>query len=100
MPQDTRPLGQTGLQVTNLCIGTASLGDMPETFDYSVPEDRALATLRAAFDATMKDPGFLADAEHQHLTVHPTAGPAAEKVVAHIGTAKPEIIALAKRVTD
>ncbi len=46
-----RRLGQTGLHVTPLCIGTASLGDMPETFDYSVPEERALATLRAFWDS-------------------------------------------------
>ena len=44
-----RPLGPTGLQVTPLCIGCAPLGDMPDTFAYSVPEDQALATLRAAF---------------------------------------------------
>jgi D-threo-aldose 1-dehydrogenase len=35
--------------VTPVCLGCAPLGDMPKTFDYSVPEDRALATLRAAF---------------------------------------------------
>jgi len=36
--------------VTPICIGTAALGNMPETFDYSVSEDLALATLRAFFD--------------------------------------------------
>jgi D-threo-aldose 1-dehydrogenase len=44
-----RPFGQTGLQVTPICVGYAPLGDMVETFAYSVPEDRALATVRAAF---------------------------------------------------
>jgi D-threo-aldose 1-dehydrogenase len=44
-----RPLGPTGLHVTPLCVGCAPLGDMPDTFAYSVPEDQALATLRAAF---------------------------------------------------
>jgi D-threo-aldose 1-dehydrogenase len=43
------PFGQTDLRVTPLCVGCAPLGDMPETFAYSVPEDSALATLRAAF---------------------------------------------------
>jgi D-threo-aldose 1-dehydrogenase len=43
------PFGPTDLRVTPLCVGCASLGDMPETFAYSVPEDSALATLRAAF---------------------------------------------------
>jgi len=44
-----RPLGGTGLLVTPLCVGGAPLGDMPETFAYSAPEDQALATIRAAF---------------------------------------------------
>src|SRR6266566_1203617 len=44
-----RPLGSTGLQVTPICIGTAPLGSMPKTFAYEVPEERALATLRAFF---------------------------------------------------
>jgi D-threo-aldose 1-dehydrogenase len=39
----------SGLPVTPLGIGAAALGNMPETFDYSVAEDLALATLRAAF---------------------------------------------------
>jgi D-threo-aldose 1-dehydrogenase len=44
-----RPLGSTGLQVTPICIGTAPLGSMPETFEYEVPEERALTTIRAFF---------------------------------------------------
>ena len=48
-PLSLRPLGDTGLQVTPLCVGGAPLGDMPETFAYSAPEDHALATVRAAF---------------------------------------------------
>lgn len=48
-PLALRPLGNTGLRVTPLCIGGAPLGDMPETFAYSAPEDAALATIRAAF---------------------------------------------------
>lgn len=44
-----RPLGKTGLMVTTLCVGCAELGNMPETFAYSVAEDEALATIRAVF---------------------------------------------------
>src|SRR5436853_1364800 len=44
-----RPLGSTGLQVTPICIGAAPLGNMPETFAYEVPEERALTTVRAFF---------------------------------------------------
>ena len=45
-----RALGSTGLLVHPLCIGCAELGDMPETFAYSVLEEQALATIRAFFD--------------------------------------------------
>ncbi len=44
-----RVLGRTGLEVSVVCAGCAPLGDMPETFGYSVPEEQALATLRAIF---------------------------------------------------
>jgi D-threo-aldose 1-dehydrogenase len=46
-----RDLGSTGLQVTRLAVGCAEIGNMPETFEYGVPEDRALDTLRAAFSS-------------------------------------------------
>src|SRR6266702_416619 len=48
-PLAPRPLCSTGLHVTPSCIGTAPLGNMPETFAYSVGEERALATIRAFF---------------------------------------------------
>lgn len=43
-----RPFGRTGLLVTPVAVGGAPLGDMPETFAFSVGDDRALATIRAA----------------------------------------------------
>jgi D-threo-aldose 1-dehydrogenase len=48
-PPALRPLGSTGLQVTSICIGSAPLGNMLETFTYEVPGERALATIRAFF---------------------------------------------------
>lgn len=44
-----RPLGTTGMMVTALCVGTAPLGDMPDVFAFSVGDERALTTIRAAF---------------------------------------------------
>ncbi len=44
-----RVLGRTGLEVSVVCAGCAPLGDMPETFGYSVPEEQALATFRTIF---------------------------------------------------
>jgi len=43
-------LGKTGIEVTNICFGTSSLGDMPGTYGYAVDEERARATIRAIFD--------------------------------------------------
>ena len=44
-----RPLGATGLEVTEVCVGCAELGDMPETFAYGVAEAQALETIHAIF---------------------------------------------------
>jgi D-threo-aldose 1-dehydrogenase len=52
-PSSRRTLGGTGLSVSPICVGCAPLGDMPETFDYSVSEGRALDTLRAVFESPL-----------------------------------------------
>jgi tripartite-type tricarboxylate transporter receptor subunit TctC len=46
------------------------------------PKDQAI--LRAAFDATMKDPDFLADAKKLRLPIEPISGGAAQKMVEEI----------------
>src|SRR5918993_2159377 len=46
-----RPLGNTGLLVSPLCFGCAPLGDMPETFGFSVAKERAHETLRTAIES-------------------------------------------------
>lgn len=43
-----RPFGPTGIMVPPLCMGCAPLGDMPRIFNYSVPVERAIATIHAA----------------------------------------------------
>ncbi len=47
---EKRPVGKTGLQVTAIGVGTAPLGDMTDDFSYTVPEERALDTVRAWLD--------------------------------------------------
>jgi tripartite-type tricarboxylate transporter receptor subunit TctC len=56
-----------------------------------VPADR-LNALRRAFDATMKDPDFLAEAEKFRLTVGPMTGEEVQKLVAEITDLPPAII--------
>ncbi|ABG05916.1 aldo/keto reductase [Rubrobacter xylanophilus DSM 9941] len=48
-PASRRPLGRTGLMVSPVCVGCAPLGNMPETFEYSVSEERARETLLEVF---------------------------------------------------
>ena len=48
-----RPFGQTGMMVPPLCLGCAPLSSLPQAFNYAVPEERALATIRAAFTGPM-----------------------------------------------
>ncbi|MBA2363693.1 MAG: aldo/keto reductase [Chloroflexia bacterium] len=47
-PALKRVLEPTGLTVSPLCLGCAPLGDMADTFGYSVPDAQALETFRAA----------------------------------------------------
>lgn len=70
----------------------------PYIVSKSIPKDR-LQALRDAFDATIKDPAFLADAEKQKLIViAPMAGAAAEDYVAKVYRASPNVVAEAKKV--
>lgn len=39
-------LGKTDLVVPALCFGTSGLGDMPGTYGYSTPEERAFETIK------------------------------------------------------
>ncbi|MFW2588759.1 aldo/keto reductase [Sagittula sp. SSi028] len=48
---DRKALGRTSLSVTPVCFGGAPLADMPDTFGYSVSEQRARDTINAIFDS-------------------------------------------------
>ena len=64
----------------------------------AVPADR-LRLLRDGFDATMKDPAFLAEAEKQKLLVSPMSGGAAEAAVRELVKAPAASVAEAKRIS-
>lgn len=56
MPQDLlarRRLGPIDVEVPAISIGCAPLGNMPDTFAYSVADDIALATIRAALESPL-----------------------------------------------
>ena len=59
-----------------------------------LPQER-LDALRQAFDDTMTDPQFLADARRMDIDVRPTTGPEADALIAQIYATPPEIIKVA-----
>lgn len=66
----------------------------------NVPEDRVKA-LRAAFDKTMKDPAFLADAKKIDLEIDPVSGAEMQRIVANIvATPKPIVSKLGKIIAS
>ena len=68
--------------VVDLIIAGAYLGT-PLAFGGGVPADR-VAAVRAAFDATMKDAEFLAEAEKLKIEVSPVPGAELEAIVARV----------------
>lgn len=59
-----------------------------------LPPER-LQTLRAAFDATMKDPQFLAEAKRLNLEVRPVSGGDVEKLIKELYATPPDVVKLA-----
>ncbi len=59
-----------------------------------IPADR-LAALRSAFEATTKDPAFLADAKRQDLEVRPVNGAEAQALIKEIYATPPALVKLA-----
>jgi hypothetical protein len=59
-----------------------------------VPADRA-AALRTAFDATMKDPAFLAEAQRMSLEVRPLDGAGVDALVREIYATPKDVVELA-----
>ena len=71
----------------------------PYIVSPKVPADR-IAALRVAFDATVKDKGYLAEAAKAMMPVFPISGEEAEKIAARVYSVKPELIAKAKKAIE
>jgi tripartite-type tricarboxylate transporter receptor subunit TctC len=84
-------------EIFNLLTASAIVG-RPYIAPKGVPADR-LAALRAAFDATMKDPEFLADSEKQHLAVTPMTGAEVETFIKELYRTPPDIVAAAREIS-
>lgn len=84
-------------QVLTLVLAPQAMA-RPYAAPPGIPADRA-AALRAAFDATMTDKQFLADADKLHLDVGPTRGADLEKLVAQLYATPKDIVEKTKHAT-
>jgi tripartite-type tricarboxylate transporter receptor subunit TctC len=82
--------------IIRLLTASAELG-RPFIVSSAVPAERT-KILRDAFDATMKDPAFLADAAKLRLPVAPKNAAAAQKIVADIYAAPDDIVEAARQI--
>lgn len=64
----------------------------PFVLPPGMPPDR-VAALRAAFDATMRDPDFLADAKAQGAHIDPVGGEAINALLDRVYSAPPDVVA-------
>jgi tripartite-type tricarboxylate transporter receptor subunit TctC len=85
----------TDRQVVKLITGTQSMA-RPFMTPPDIPEDRK-AALRRAFDQTMTDPEFIADAAKAKLDLSPMSGVAIEALVAEIFATPSDIVQRAAR---
>ena len=85
-------------QVVELIISGTYLGT-PLAFGGGAPADRVKA-VRAAFDATMKDEAFLADAGKLKVEVDPVSADALKRVVDRVLSSTKEIVARARPILE
>jgi hypothetical protein len=71
----------------------------PFIMSRQVPAER-LAILRKAFSDTMRDQAFLADMDKLGHPVLPLAGEEAEKIVARMSGASPEVLKRARTIYE
>lgn len=69
----------------------------PYSLPPGTPKDR-VQILRRAFQATMRDPEFLAEAEKAKLDINPLGGEEVERIVSQIQKLSPAILAIIKEV--
>ena len=77
-------------QILKLVTSRQTMG-RPFAAPPGVPADRAQA-LRRAFDATLKDPAFLAEAKKLRLDVNPVSGEAVDRLIAELYATPKDIV--------
>jgi tripartite-type tricarboxylate transporter receptor subunit TctC len=85
-------------QLIELAVSGTQFG-RPLTTNAGVPPER-VAALRAAFDATMKDPEFLAEAKALNFEVNPVHGEAMQRIVEKVLSTPKAIAGRAKGLLE
>jgi tripartite-type tricarboxylate transporter receptor subunit TctC len=83
-------------QLLDMFIRPAILGRPFIVSTRIEPKDQAI--LRAAFDATMRDPDLLAEARKLRLPIAPISGDAAQKMIAELYAIRPSIVDRARDI--
>ena len=83
------------LQILKLILAAQEMA-RPFAAPPGIPEDRK-AALIAAFDATMKDPEFLAEAKKLNLDVDPVSAAALDKLLAELYATPKDVVKKAER---
>src|SRR5258708_40170221 len=85
--------GQKGFARLRLIFARQTMA-RPYVAPPGLPEDRKQA-LRTAFEETMKDPDFLAEAQKTELEVHPVTGAEIDKLLGELYATPKHVIQLA-----
>jgi tripartite-type tricarboxylate transporter receptor subunit TctC len=85
-------------QALSMLFGRTEYG-RPFFLPPNVPPDRVEA-LRRAFDATMKDQGFIADAEKIGFEVDPMTGEQVQKLVGELADTPPDVVTRVRAALD
>ncbi len=85
-------------QLIELLLAPLEMG-RPFFAPPDVPQDR-LEILRRAFDATAKDPEFLADAQKQKVELHAMSGAAVQTLVRRIHATPASVLAVGRQLSS
>lgn len=83
-------------QALNLIFSRQEIG-RPYATSPGVPAER-LTALRRAFDATMKDPEFLADAERAKLDILPVNGEDVAEMISGLSATPPDVVERVRKI--
>jgi tripartite-type tricarboxylate transporter receptor subunit TctC len=85
-------------QILKLVFSRQTMG-RPFLAPPGVPRDRKDA-LRLAFDQTMKDSGFLADAEKRKIEINPVSGAAIDGLMVDLYRSSPDVVEAARNAVE